>query len=512
MGFSYRTGQTTAGAADEVLDWFYTFEAWISQILIWEIISGSGTKNLVIRSLGEAGAYTMLYIHVWESAPGSVRIEVQNDAVGTQATNEGGILLTGGAQFTYFMAANQEAIAIVFKTAIPNWTQLYAGCVMPFAMTPTDETYTMIATDDTLNACSVLRNHDGTWDVDIVLTDNPLGDNIELCGLDNSFTPGGILAGAADGIVGQLWHVSGEVGQNATSGLLLEDTLTTQASSNTTTDWIVLRGSTVLWFCMRSGGSLPVGLRHSTNYRYSTGIATSYTDFIVNKLTPFMEALGWINLGDPGLHDIGRLFYSAGETGLDDIFIIVAYSLPLASYFANYVQDDAAGTHRTANLVNLGCDALAFPTRYHLAGDRDCLLYTIEVAPNDSWPVWLGKVIPGNPNAPTTAYNLVVGETSANPMVLRDHNGNWTPGAGGSFFYKDVVALSSPNLFDGLTTILWPMGCVGVGAGGGVRRDFHGVLKYLYQVNGYGACPGDTFPVADRTYRAMRPSWAIRIS
>ncbi len=514
MGFQYLTGLTTAGAPDEVLNWFATFQNWVTSALEWEVVSGEGTNNLVITSKGEGGEYDQLFLHIWESAPGSVRAEVQNDGAGTQTTDEGGILLSGGAQFTYFMAANQEAIAIIFRTGIPNWTCMYVGCVMPFAMNPPDETYTMIATDDTLNACSVLRDYDNTWDVDIVLTDNAVADNFEVCPLNNTFPPTGILAGAAGGIVGQLYHLSGEVGQTAVSGLLLLDTITTLANAYDTTTWIVLRGSTPLWFCMRTGGALPTGLADSTGYSYETGITSDYTDFIENRISPFLVNLGWVDLGDPGLHDVGRLFYSTGESREDDIFIIVAYSLPAVSYFANYVQDDAAGGNRTPNSVTFPVDQLAFPTRYHLAGDRDCLLWTLEVGQYLNYPNWLGKAVPGDPEAPSTAYSVLCASFSGTSLrLLRDHTGAWTPATG--FFYLDVVTNTSPNLFDGITNVLWPVGGLATGAGGGVRRDYQGTLKYLYQVHGFTCCPGDTIAVADRRYTVLSAgaagaAWAVR--
>ena len=510
MAFQYLTGQTTAGAPDEVANWFSTFQQWIEGVVGWTVVSGGGTKNLVIRSPGEDGSYDQLYAHIWESAPGTVRAEVQDDAGATHATAEGGTLLSGAAQFTYFMSANLEAISIVFKTAVPNWTWIYVGCVMPFALKPPDETYTMIASANRINACSVLRNHDDTWDVDIVLRDNDLADNFDLCGLDNSFTLTGMLAGTTNGIVGQLHHVSGEVGP--ASGLALEDTITTLASAYRTTDWIVLRDAGADWFAMRTGGDLPVGLPDN-RYAYQTGIALDYTDFIVNHVSPFLLDRGWIDLGDPGLDDVGRLFYSTGESRQDDIFIVLSYHLPVNSFYQMYVQNDAVGTHRTPAAVFFPCDRLTFPTRYHLGGDADCLLWTIE-AWQGAYPNWMGMARPGNPNAPGSEYSVLCASFYlARVRLLRDHTGAWTPGTG--YFYRDVKTTTSPNLFDGETCILWPVGALGLGPGGGVFRDFHGTLKYLYQVDGYYCCPGDTIQVADRSYLVLSyggadSSWAIR--
>jgi len=167
MPFRHLAGVTTAGAPDEIVDWFATFQAWMIQVG-WTVAAGGGTTDVYFQSVGEAAPppLTMLFIRVWRDPgnPNRVLIEVADDIVPTHITAEAGYVDGGGAQFPFWLSGDRDAINVVFRAGAV-YNSVYAGLVMPFAHTVPDETYQMIATSTQI-AGSILRDSTGIWDVD----------------------------------------------------------------------------------------------------------------------------------------------------------------------------------------------------------------------------------------------------------------------------------------------------------------------------------------------------------
>ena len=55
MAFAHLAGVTTPGAPDEIVDWFATFQQWMTAVVGWTVEAGGGTTNVVFRSISEAG-------------------------------------------------------------------------------------------------------------------------------------------------------------------------------------------------------------------------------------------------------------------------------------------------------------------------------------------------------------------------------------------------------------------------------------------------------------------------
>lgn len=496
MAFSHLAGTTDAGAPDEVVNWFAKFETWITAVG-WNVVSGAGTTDLVLLSTGEAGGLTMLYVRVWRDGvnPNWVHMEVQDDALGTHTTNEGGYVDSGGVQFAFWMSADKDAIVLVWKVGA-GYRMVYGGLVMPFALSTTDETYRMVACSDIDNG-SILRRFDGVWDQDDFLYENQYIWRAAVDRLDGSYPLGGVYFGDNDQIAGQLKHVSCKLTAPAINP---EDDITTGQTGATTT-WVVLTDSLGNKFALRTGGVLPVGYADGAHFAHASGLANTVTLFI-QALVPHMQAVGWTATDYSGVsgraHD--WFFHSTGESGTEDIYLRVAV-WGASNWLYHSVTDGIPGAHATteqhANVV-----AADFPTQYYISADLDCLTYTI----NDGGfysAVWMGLLLAFAPGLPDSTYkSCCVAYTSfstANMRMLRGHGGLWNDG-GMQPYNADGMHThnSQPNLYDGTTYLVWPHYCY-ESVGGGLY-EIIGQLKYYFFTHGGGIASLDTITVAGQTY------------
>lgn len=498
MAFKYRAETTTAGAADEIVDWFATFQNWMLSIG-WTVEAGGGTQDITFRSLSEAGALTMLYLRVWRDLINVNRVyfRVQDDLAGTHVTTPvaGGYVDSGGVQFAFWLSGDMDAIVVVFKLGA-GYMHVYAGMVIPFALTVPDETYRMIVTND-LVAGAILRNHTGIWDVDATLSVNP---DMTVAGVDpfdSSLSIPGTYFGTGPDIAGQLMHISGQI---QTAGITAQDTIATGRPGATTT-WIVLSDTIGRRFALRTGGVLPTGIPDGT-FASVSGVAANQAA-IYTALAGILVGLGWTDLGDPGVDDSGRLFFSRGQSGEENIYVL--FSLVNAtSHFNLHVQDDSIGTNRATHWERLR--PTDFPANYWISADKDCVVMAVQI-PLGYLRWWAGMVAPfaGGLVAPYPAgpslseYSMVAScqgdRIKFTPArLLRQHDGAWLVNTN---VENEGVPMTNcnPNAFDGVTYLVWP--CIAVV---GVGNVVVGQMKYLFFTDGGGIANLDTITVGAKVY------------
>ncbi len=503
MAFSHLAGITTFGAADEVVDWFATFEPWAVGIG-WTVISGGGTTNLVLRSVSEAGGLTMLFLHIYRDGgdPSHVRIEVMDDAIGTHETDEQGYLESLDNRFPFWMSGDMDAIVVCWKSGFLYHT-IYAGLVLPFALAVPDETYRMIATSRQIRG-SILRDSGGVWDVNSEMYDHSGMDNVLKDGLDDTFPLDTTYFGRQADVAGQLKHVSGVI---PVESVMVPDILTSQVPGGSST-WIVLADRFKNRYAMQTGGDLPTAFPPDPGtFVAAAGVAANYAA-LFGALAAHLTGLGWVDLGVPAVPGIasGRYFSSVGESNVDEIYIGFYYLTPVIDTFYVFTQDDAAGTHRDAHPTHRYLDAPAdFPAPYWICGDRDFCIIVFQHGADYSMlvaglvPSFTPLLLP--PRAPLTPYSLYAGAMGESPggldplgLILRDHNGNWNETV---VFLADPNEsdLSSPNNFDGTTYILWPMLLYDA-----IDTTLLGQLRYVGKVAGGGVANLDTITIGAEVY------------
>ncbi len=491
MAFSYLTGTTTAGAADEIVDWFATFQAWMVGSVGWTVEAGGGTQNIYFRSLSEVGGLTMLFLHVWRVG-NQVHVEVTDDIIPTHTTGEGGFVDSGGVQFVYFMAGDMDAIILCFKVGA-GYTMVYAGMTIPFALTVTDETYRMIATS-TMALGSILRDFNNVWDVDHGLVDDTFWDNCTIDPYDGSLTISGIWFNTGTDIAGQLSHISAEI---TDAGVSAEDTITTGRPGATTT-WIVLEDTTGAKHAVRTGGVMPAGISlQGANFAVTNGVAVNHPALIA-ALSAMLVAAGWTDLGDPGGYAFANMYHTTGESGVDDLFVMWANTLQAGDDTQQiWVRDDLAGTHQGVGSGFL--DLLEFPVNYWITCDKDCFALVVQ-RPTGFQRFWGGicetfapALIAPYGGANLTVYKAVACAFGTNG-ILRQHGGVW---GGITTARCGAPVNTNPNSFDGVTFLVWPYTFFWVSAGG---QEPYGQMKYFGETQGGGIANMDTITVGARVY------------
>jgi len=432
--------------------------------------------------------------------PAHVHLEVQDDTGGTHTTNEGGFVDSGGAQFAFWMSADKDAIAIVWKAGA-GYRMLYGGLVMPFALTTTDETYRMIATTNIKNG-SILRRYDNAWDQDDMLYDHNIIYRAVPDRLDTDALPiGGVYFGDNDTIAGQLKHLSCRI---SAASVNPEDKITTGQPGATTT-WRVFSDG-IYKFALRTGGVLPTGYPEGAHFSHTSGTAADQPTFIA-ALVAFMQAVGWTatNYGGISGRPADWFFYSQGESGEEEIYLRVSV-FGTSNWIYHSVTDGIPGDHATsdqhANVISTD-----FPTQYYISADLDCLTYTI----NDGgfyMPVWMGLLIPFAPGLPDSTYRIIcISYTtyiSPNARMLRGHSGTWNDAVSQDFNADGMhIYNSQPNLYDATTYLLWPHTCYETIAAG--QYEMLGQNKYFFFTHGGGIASLDTITVGGQKYTIFFP-------
>jgi len=497
MAYSYQTG-----TANHVIHWFSLLETFLVAVG-WTVESGSGSTTVVFSSPGELGGRTKLFIRFRQDAVNLDRVwyRVQDDIGGTHFTTEttsyvGFLEAPGGGliPFEYFMAADKDKAIANFKDGA-GYTGGYVGIVEPFALS-VDEEEQMIAIGlhkmDQVRNGYILKDNDGNWDQAIrsgqvtdTYTKDPLDNSVAVFALREDEL-------ANDKIVGQPTDVSGRI--NVLAGVNPEDVITTGYTGATST-WIVMGTGTMRW-CMRTGGNVPVGQTEGAYFAHTNGLANSQVDF-ETKFNTFMVAIGWTKIANPApAFPYDYFWNSPGESGTDDIYIHWRYEDVQLRYEMS-VADDTALTHQTGyEMINIDVPAHDFPTYYYLTADRDCLFVALEVAGVHNWG-WAGmyQTFMPDPDSYATPY-----KAGTPTRILRDHSGAW----GLTLTeWVDIFQNSSPNLFDGVTNIVWQYP---------VQRNNVpiGVCKYLHRLSGAGLSIMDTVAIGGRSFRYFNTSLAFR--
>lgn len=506
MAFRYLAGVTTAGAPDEIVDWFQLFQAWMTGIVGWTVAAGGGTTDIYFQSVGEGPGppLTMLFIHVWRDGgnPNRVRIEVSDDVVPTHQTAEGSYLDGLGAQFAYWMCGDLDAINICFRGGA-TYNSVYAGMVIPFALTVPDETYRMISTS-TQATGSILRDAGGVWDVDHALVASAIMVGARVDRYDGSLPLCAIVFDTQANIAGQLKHIGGRITEPSVTVM---DVLTTGLPGATTT-WIVLEDRAGTLYPMRTGGILPAGMPDPGTFAAVSGVAANYPA-LWTAITAHLTGLGWTFLGDPVYRTHGRLYHSTGESTEEDIYIGYAVNTAPADEFYPYVQDDALATHMFPINYVRWLDSSEFPINYWICGDRDCCILVYQ-RPTGYTLIWSGLVpafapglLPPYAAAPLTDYSLWVGMQgdgvggNMRAGLVRAHDGTWGQDCG---LYDDGAMLnnSNPNNFDGTTFQMWPLLAYQEILAG--QNEFIGQLRYVGRSSGGGIASMDTITIGAQVY------------
>lgn len=494
MAYQYQTG-----TANHVIHWFSLLETFLTGIG-WIIESGAGSTEIVFSSIGEGGGRTKLFIRFRRGTGGLKRYvyhRVQDDAAGTNFTKDtsgapGNISALdapgdGDIPFVYWMAADKDKVIANFKAGA-GYTGGYVGVIEPFALS-VDEEQQMIAfsLQDMIfsqNSGYVLKDSDGNWNMGIrsfqAIRDyvkDPLDNSVAIFGLT-------VNGGTNNKIVGQPTDVSGRI--MSLPGVNPEDIITT-GYTGATSAWIVLGTATNRW-CMRTGGVVPTGQLEGAYFAHTNGIATSRADFEAKLLT-FMTAIGWTKIANPApALPIDYFWYSTGESGIDDIYLHWLHNG--STQYQMGVSDDTALTHE-AGPDNLLIHDDDWPTYYFLTADRDCLLVVIEKLGVFNW-MWAGmyQMFLPDQDSYTTPYKV-----GTRTRLLRGHDGTWDHTMSLRYDNSDD---SSPNLYDGVTNIVWQYlvqdNIIDVPVG---------ICKYVHIVDGPGLSIMDTVAIGGRSFRAF---------
>jgi hypothetical protein len=499
MGFAYLSGITTAGAADEVADFFATFQQWITAQIGWTVEAGGGTTDLILRSLGETGAQNKLYVRVWQDggAPNHLRMEVRDDLAGTHVTNEGGFLDSGGFQFPYYMGGDLDAFYICWQNGA-NYRILYAGLIMPFARTVADEENQMIVSDDDLTACSILRDSGGVWDVDLLMQDDAYMDDARIDRNDGSLTIGPLFVDNGANLAGQLRNIGGVI----TDPTVIPGNTIATGQPGATTTWVVIQDSTGARHPIRTGGVMPSGVP-AGNFSHWSGPVASYAALYA-ALDAVLAPIGWTSLGDPGVWTSGNMWYSTGESGLEDIYITYAYNNIFGRLWG-YVSDDALMTHE-GNQQNDHADPADFPCTAWISADRDCCSLVLSRA-GVYHNMTVGMPFIFAPGLDNTTYKMCVtrqglgvGPTPSGEIV-RAHDGTWGDAI---FRYEGTACVNSnPNAYDGATYLVWPYALY---SANGANKEPIGNLKYTGYSHGGGIASLDTITVGPEVHTVFLDS------
>lgn len=500
MAYNYQTG-----TANDVPHWFSLLETFLVAIG-WTVADGTGTTTVVFSSPGELGGRTKLFIRFRRDGATLNRVwfRVQDDVGGTHATTESTTYIDfldapglGAIPFVYFMAADKDKVIVNYKAGV-TYTGCYVGIVEPFALT-VDEEEQMISINlgnlgDTRSGY-VLKDDSGAWDQSI--RTGQARESYIKDPLDNSVAVYALRVDeiAFNRIVGQPTDVSGRI--NVLAGVNPEDIITTGYTGATST-WIVMGTATHRW-CMRTGGNVPVGQLEGANFAHTNGLATSQADFEA-KLLAFLVSMGWSQVAVPApAYPIDHFFYSPGESGTDDIYIRWQYQP--ATRYQTQASDDAVLTHTTGS-TQLVIKEIDFPTYYYITGDRDCFLVVLEIA-GVHLHLWGGMLQMFLPDPDSIASPYKVGVVSpAYQAMIRDHTGAY-PGSMNSD--ADGYANSSPNLYDGVTNVIWQYPTYS-----GVNYCPIGVVKYLHRWHGPSLSLMDTAAIGGRSFRYFNTGLAFR--
>ena len=235
----------------------------------------------------------------------------------------------------------------------------------------------------------------------------------------------------------------------------------------------------------------------------------------MGQLVVTFTAAGWTHVASPvGPHNINELFWSDGNDGTRDMWIMVCYGLLPWPRFFVYLQDDAAGTHTIPPVLGLGsaCDWTNTNPNFlvYIAADKDCFTFALDTDP------WGGGIFPfphrgywvGTPRPPIAQldpdYEVGLWEWTYDRRVLLRNRTTETWADTCIIINRPVVyANTNANNYDPNTYFVWPytMAKQYQQPGGGV--DVIGDMGLLFYTNGAGIAHLDTITVGPRVYTVI---------
>ena len=507
--FSYTTGNVA-----NINAWFVIFEPF-AVTAGWTVVSGTGTQDMVLSSKGEDGKKTKLFMRVYKSG-NNIMSDLRDDQPGTHKTTAQ-LVACGAGAFDYWMNIDKDMFSIAVKYGL-NYDFMYAGCLLPFALRPTDETFYMYNGDSTSGR--ILRLYDGTWDQAISVVSEPAIRNYtNTLFTADAFILLGNWVGANENVAGELKNVCGRY---SSVGVMVRlDTISTAyGEKNIDTTWILLydNGSTTLY--MRTGGGYPLGGDFEPK-AVNTKMCRVYNprDFFDNDLVPFLTSVGWTGTDNSGVSGIDRdyIFHSAGVTGLEDIYIRLYWDDASVNDPLHIgIRDDLAGTHTDdATLYyfinyRLPNNILIIATKEAVCLVRN--LYEDRGITGGLTTAFFGMAYHFDPGlqAGNTSYKMVIvnQQDNAAPVVeaLRRGDGTWNPPNHACDLNTQITGANNPNGYDGNTYMVMP---AKVYFAGGVISTL-GMLSLALQFasDGGGASSGDRVKVGNREYMNVKALWA----
>ena len=481
---------TPYGSADKIADWFITFTAWLTGTVGWTLEAAPGPTERVFSSIGEAGGFTMLFFRIWQQAgTNRIRGEVSDDAIPTHETDEAGYLDTDiGDRFRYYITADLDAVLM----AVPYRDDthfLYLGCLIPVAITPVDETYYMIASEETLTNCSILRNSAGVWDFDETI--HPDTPGYSVCSVAGSeIRPvGAYYCEDHNDIAGQLKFLGyGNTGTLSGSG----DRLTSTISDAV---WQIMGGLGTTPSMLIEGTQPATDQPDGVGFNSVAGVAGNAAAFL-NALDACLTAAGWTVTDELGPHSLNKLCYSPGSDGLRNIWALYCYQNFAPWNFLAYVQRDAIGTDRTG-VVRRQWQPAWFPCNYWISADRDCFITVLQDGAGWYAGHWMGMPRALDLSLDDALSICIYGVWDQFIYMVQQRP------AGGALRRRDRAAcysLSNANAYDPNTYCVWPYTFTQQYAESGGQDDVIGDMGLYFYTDGGGIAVLDTITVGAKVY------------
>lgn len=507
MSVNHLNGVTTYGAADKLVDWFATFTTWLTGTVGWTLEAAASPTDRVFSSAGEGAAYTKLFFRIWQD-PGTnhVRGEVRDDAIGTNETTGLGFFDADiGDVFRYYVVADLDTVLVTVPYR--NTTNfLYLGIIEPAAITPVDETYHIIASDavNDLSAVVLLRWHTGAWDWRVLTVGDQANPAPCLVPGNESMAVAPLYVDDHADMAGQLKFV-GRVYDN-TANLGVGDQFDSQVVGCDAV-WQLFGTGVVARLVLVAGTQPTAGQADGASFFYDHQVVAGIGAFLA-AFPAVMANAGWIPMGGGGPHTTNLLFWSDGEDGTKDIWLLFSFDTTGWPTFYIYAQEDAIGTNRTTLCSDIWWNVDgAFD--FWFAGDKDCFCLSLDNywmgGPNNPKAFfWAG--VPAPPVAPLpdglSYYNTLCYSYGPAPITilrqrsafvavstLRDHDGTYS--------------LTNQSNFDVATYFVWPQSLYARYPWAGGGDDYIGDMRYYGYTDGGGVVDRDTITVGAFVYLVL---------
>jgi hypothetical protein len=234
---------------------------------------------------------------------------------------------------------------------------------------------------------------------------------------------------------------------------------------------------------------------------------------VLPTIRAFLAGIGWNDADWYLTPAVRRYMTSIGESGVEDIRCLLYINISAGSLWLEFdsVDINGAGYHAAPSQIT-GLGVALFPMPYYLFGDLDC--FGLAVLYNGNWDImWTGKVITTYPDETIIPHeykqgSVLIAPGSNNFYYLRERTGLWYGGVT-SIGFPDTYSNSSPNLIDGATYVLWPVGCMVDAA---APYWIFGIYKYIYRLSGMALSVGDTVQIGGQTFQYLMASTALRIA